>query len=265
MKLIPFFILSAVLLSSCRSRVYNIPTGSMEETLPVSSNILVKNSSSFQRDDIVVFSYYGNNYTVQPDENGQWPQHWEKRVYRLVAISGDIIEIRNGDLFINDKKVTLPPKALMTYEIKATTFLDDLPERKEFPVQIKSRLGDTIIYTAALTTEQVAQFRQRKPAVISVEKEMATFAYTESMFTRNDEKNQWTVDNYGPLKIPSPGEKIVVTRFNYTLYQNIPGIREGEQVLKEKLYFVMGDNRHAAQDSRFIGFIPHSNMIGIVK
>jgi signal peptidase I len=239
----------------------------MAETLPVNSKILVENSSSFQRDDIVVFNYYGNNYQAQPDENGQWPQHWEKRVYRLVAMSGDVIELKNGDLFINDRKVPSPPKALMPYEIKATTFLDDLPERDQFPVQIKTRVGDTIVYTAALTTGQVAQFRQRKPAVISVEKEIAAYDYTyiDTMFTRNDENSRWNIDNYGPLRIPSPGEKIMVTRFNYKLYHNIPGIREGEQVLKEKLYFVMGDNRHGAEDSRYIGFIPHSNMIGIVK
>ncbi|HKC36685.1 MAG TPA: S26 family signal peptidase, partial [Chitinophagaceae bacterium] len=75
----------------------------------------------------------------------------------------------------------------------------------------------------------------------------------------------WTVDNYGPLYIPLPGDTIHVTNANYKLYKNIPGIQLGKNILKEKLYFVMGDNRHRAEDSRYIGFIPHSNMYGIVK
>jgi signal peptidase I len=49
------------------------------------------------------------------------------------------------------------------------------------------------------------------------------------------------------------------------MYQHIPGIAFGKNIIKEKLYFVMGDNRHRSQDSRYIGFIPHSNMNGIVK
>ena len=77
--------------------------------------------------------------------------------------------------------------------------------------------------------------------------------------------DKWSSDNYGPLVIPNTGNTVIVDSINYKLYHNIPGIRMGKNTIEESLYFVLGDNRHGAQDSRFIGFIPHSNMYGIVK
>ena len=52
---------------------------------------------------------------------------------------------------------------------------------------------------------------------------------------------------------------------NYKLYHAIPGIKMGTNKIQEQLYFVLGDNRHMSMDSRYIGFLAHSNMYGIVK
>lgn len=44
----------------------------------------------------------------------------------------------------------------------------------------------------------------------------------------------WTMDNFGPVTVP-PGH-----------------------------YFVLGDNRHGAADSRFRGFIARDSLVGVV-
>jgi type IV secretory pathway protease TraF len=55
--------------------------------------------------------------------------------------------------------------------------------------------------------------------------------------------NKWNIDNYGPLKVPEIAECGA----------------------KENLDFVMGDNRHHAVDSRYIGYVSESDILGAVN
>jgi signal peptidase I len=59
--------------------------------------------------------------------------------------------------------------------------------------------------------------------------------YTQNgIFIWNNKDKDWSTDNFGPLKIPA------------------------------NCYFVLGDNRHNALDSRYIGFIKKENINGVV-
>jgi signal peptidase I len=75
--------------------------------------------------------------------------------------------------------------------------------------------------------------------------------------------NGWNIDNYGPIIIPMKGEIIKSDLMvNQKLYTNFLD-KNGK--IKDDLYFVLGDSRHDAYDSRFIGFIPKSEIVGLVK
>ncbi|MEO8405844.1 MAG: S26 family signal peptidase [Chitinophagaceae bacterium] len=270
MKMIRCFLLLVCCysLSSCKQRLYKASSGSMKNTIPIGKHFLVTSANEFKNNDIVVFNYYGNDYQ-HPSENEphKFEQHWEQRVYRLVASSGDIIEIKDGDLFINDKPVPLPEKGLLMYEIKARQNIPELEDRQtdDNTDVVVNKVGDTILYYAAITAKQVADFRNQTSFIWSIRKYQEPMREDDTMYAKNSMGDQWSTTNYGPLKIPSPGETFVVTEYNYKLYKNIPGVHVGNNTLKEKLYFVLGDNRNGAEDSRFIGLIPQSNMQGIVK
>jgi len=75
-------------------RTYRNSTGSMEPTLPTGSRMVVVRSSRANRGDIVVI-----RYPFQPETT---------MVKRVVAIEGDIVEIRVKELFVNGGKVTEP-------------------------------------------------------------------------------------------------------------------------------------------------------------
>jgi signal peptidase I len=53
-------------------------------------------------------------------------------------------------------------------------------------------------------------------------------------FKWNNKDAYWTPDNFGPIKIPTG------------------------------CYFVLGDNRHNAMDSRYIGFVKKEDIKGVV-
>ncbi len=248
--------------------MFRAGSDSMSETIRPGESFYVVKKNSFKRDDIVVFDCFSNDYLSGPDETGQFKQHWEKRIYRLVAFSGDTLYIKNGDLFVNGMIIRQAPTILNEYLIYAKEYITDLPERgDDYTLSpLKDRFGDTIVYQVPLTKEEVQKYEEKKQVVIKIKKFITPPpAFEDTFLARPAADLLWTVDNYGPLYIPQPGDTIKVTNINYKLYKNIPGIQMGENILQEQLYFIMGDNRHRAEDSRYIGFIPHSNMYGIVK
>lgn len=261
------FLILSIFLIGCKGKFYRMPSESMEETIKVGEPFYVNKSAAYRRNDLVVFSVYSDDYAAGPDENGLFPKHWEERCYRLIAISGDSLVIRNNVVFINNKAISFPPGCKLIYHLYSPSVIDDPLIEENINVNgSKPDPAETGFITEAnLSVDQLKELRSRHPEIKKAEPFIPTYNSLDTLFARPAPDQHWNAGNYGPLYIPRRGETIEVTDQNFKLYQHIPGIKKGSFTIPEPLYFVMGDNRHYAQDSRFIGFIAHSNMHGIVK
>ena len=125
-----------------------------------------------------------------------------------------------------------------------------------------------------------AKTLSKKSWVLSVVRQNQAEKVPNTTFFPNALPYDWNEDNFGPIVMPKAGESIALTPKNYPLYKKL--IREyekndfrkegdrfylnGAQVerytFQQDYYWMMGDNRHKSEDSRFWGFVPADHIVG---
>lgn len=242
LKILFLVLFLALILKAFIVDAFQIPTGSMKNTL-LEGDFLLVNKSAYsistphqipflgkrlsrtelistgkpEFNDVVAFEIPADYYDPDSEE-------YSILIKRIIGLPGDTIEIKDQILYINHKKYRTPS-------------------------YIKINLNETPIE--------------------NINKEL--FPYN----------NKWSLENYGPIIVPKKGMKVELNPKNILTWQNAINTDYGKKVIsvegtvinlnnqaireyafEKDYYFVLGDNRKNSIDSRYFGYIPEEWIIG---
>ena len=239
----------------------------------------MKGLGDVERNDCVVFNYPADD-ALHPERPIDKKENYIKR---CVGIPGDVIEIKNTDLYVNGEPQAITEKMRnqFRYFVKTdgTLFSErTLNKYNIYEGQILSRNGD---YELMLNDESLAAIKRftyvKKVEKIVIDKGVKVNS-PELIFP--EDNFNWNLDNFGPIKIPQAGSQVDISADNVELYRRIIEtyennkleIIDGEIYINDKLastytfkmdyYWMMGDNRHNSLDSRYWGFVPEDHVVG---
>ncbi|MES2240059.1 MAG: signal peptidase I [Bacteroidota bacterium] len=288
-----------------------------------------------KRTDIVVFNWPVDtvHYFFEPKGSPGVIKPTDKEsnyVKRCLGTPGDVLEIKDGIVFIDGKVLVLPERAkpqfehtvyaakgvssevLLTsgstefnriYTLKPTSdeqikavqpyiLNASQNEDKSFTVLTGfNGIPSKIIESSGIYAQEKYEAKNDVNLTLKAAAELRKNASIDSVVIHIAKKTaidtgvfphntNWTMDNYGPITIPEEGKTVVLNQQNLPLYKRIIETYEGNTLenkdgiikingeitksytFKQNYYWMMGDNRHRSEDSRYWGYVPEDHIVG---
>lgn len=209
----------------------------------------------------------------------------EAYIKRCVATPGDTVQMRDEEIFVNGRQQGWPQKSETYFHVVTNGRpLDEAEMKAQYGLDVTNAdeirsLGPPTDYEMLLTwgvREKMLKDGFARSISPDIDSSIdGVFPY--------DALHPWSRDNYGPIWIPKKGASIQLTALNYPIYERVIRTYEGNKLVmrdgkiyindreetsytfKMNYYWVVGDNLHGSQDSRYWGFVPDDHLIGKVS
>ncbi len=225
--------------------------------------------SSIKRDDVVVFNY--------PPEFEHPVDLKTNYIKRCIGVPGDVVEIKDTQVYVNGEIFENPPKMQFRYYLFTDEIVNDRVFKKYDISEFYRSQGGYYVMTSPETAEVLKTLPFVKDVVLTKNAE----EQVNPRIYPNANIFPWNEDFFGPLEVPAKGETIDVNSDNLAKYGDLIRYYEGNKevdindgkltiegtevstyTFKQNYYFMMGDNRHNSEDSRFWGFVPEDHVVG---
>lgn len=236
-----------------------------------------------KNNDIVVFNWPVDTlYNMYKAADKKYYKPVDKRtnyVKRAIGVAGDTVEIKDGIVYVNGDMLKMPLRARPEFSYEVTT--DGSSFDQQYVMQdLNSTDGvyqtsQTTFQFRALTDDAVRKL-QNNPTVKSVVRNISK----ETEPTIFGKKENWNLDNMGPIYIPKEGKTVALDKASLPFYKRIITDYEhndlkviGDEIringkiatsytFQQDYFWMMGDNRHNSLDSRYWGYVPANHIVG---
>jgi signal peptidase I len=231
----------------------------MEKSLMKGDYVIVNKfrvSNSFlKRNDIVLF----NSQSASDRENAR-PS---LLLSRCVAMPGDTVLVRDDGYVINGRKYPCPPTVLFTYTVSKSIksrFLNilkqlDIPQREPADnpdsMNLKLTLFEEYQIREELTPGMNANFVRpsAKPYIIVVPRKGITYHINKHLIASCRDAISKETDGRAAFT-------------DDAMYINDEEVKTFK--FRQNYYWLLSDNINESVDSRHVGFVPHSHIVGKV-
>lgn len=245
----------------------------MRSTYEYGDVLLIKKKfNSYHTNDIVFIEYPLRDSATAP------------RLFfiqRLIGLPGDSISLRGKAVYINNIRIDDPPGIKNNYFIATAEQQPDSSFSHSYHLTEGGQISNKFDYSFSLTQKE-SEALKSDSLIKKVEmKSEKPGSFDETCFPYSS-YYPWNMDHYGPVYIPRKNDTIALDSVNLALYasliQNyehyslerrqdsifINGLFTRSYAFEQDYFFVLGDNRDNANDSRVWGFLPESCLKGKV-
>jgi signal peptidase I len=232
--------------------------------------IIKKSLNKYNTNDIIYFRYPLTDSLLSATYMMQ----------RIFGLPGDSLEIKDKEVYLNGMKILDTSSIKNNYYVKSICKLDS-NFKVEFNLVEGGEISDSYDYSFSLTREECEKLRAH-PYIVSIDlKTEKAGSFDEACFPYST-YFPWNSDFYGKIYIPKKNDTLKLDSVSIKLYAGIISEHEknmlrqsqdsiiinGElssiYVVKKNYYFVLGDNRGNANDSRNWGYLPENCISGKV-